>query len=116
LGYFSNTSRQKSAYKIASYEFQEKQREIEAAAYKAVDEVAAAEKAAFHAQKSSELQKEYREITLKKYQQGLVPYIEYNTVNNKYLQSTAEYLNAVYLLHIKRAIADYYNGKSYINN
>jgi outer membrane protein len=116
LGYFSNTSRQKSAYKIASYEFQEKQREMEAAAYKAVDEVAAAEKAAFHAQKSSELQKEYREITLKKYQQGLVPYIEYNTVNNKYLQSTAEYLNAVYLLHIKRAIADYYNGKSYINN
>lgn len=116
LSYFSNTSRQKSAYKIASYEFQEKQRNMEAAVYQAVDDAQSAEKAAIHAQKSAELQKEYLDMTYKKYQQGLVPYIEYNTVNNKYLQSTAEYLNAVYALKIKRAVLDYYNGKGYLQN
>lgn len=116
LQYFSKSSKQKSEYKIASYEFQEKQHEIESAVYKAADEAESALQAAINARKTQELQKEYLDITQKKFQQGLVSYIEYNTINNKYLQSLAEYLNALYTLKIKRAIVGYYNGRSYYQN
>ena len=114
LSFISNVSRKKSDYKISQLELQEKQREIENEVYKAADERNSAEAAMHSAKQNAAFQLEYLEISKKKFQQGLTPYIEFNTVNNKFLESYAQYLNAVFTFKIKDAVLRYYNGEGYL--
>lgn len=111
---FSNHSRKKSEYKIASYEFEEKRREIENAVYSAYDDAVSAEKSLNAAQKSAELNKRYLEAAQKKFELGTISYIEFNETYNNYLEAQAQYYNALYSYIIKNAVVDYYRGKSYL--
>lgn len=111
---FSNFSRKKSDFKIASYEFQEKQTEIENAVLEAFDEVLSARKKLLAAQKNADFQKEYYEIAAKKFQAGMIPYLEFNTAANKYAEAQAMYFNALFVSKIKTAVIEYYKGVSYL--
>ena len=111
---FSEFSRRKSDFKIASYEFEEKQAEIENAVLEAFDEALSAQKKLTAAQKAADYQKEYYDIAAKKFQEGLIPYLEFNTAANKYLEAQALYFNALFVCRIKNAVIEYYKGVSYL--
>ena len=111
---FSNFSRKKSDLRIASYEFQEKQAEIENAVWEAFDEVLSARKKLTAALKTADFQKEYYEIATKKFQAGMIPYLEFNTAANKYAEAQAAYFNALFVSKIKAAVVVYYKGTSYL--
>ncbi len=114
LGKFSNLSRKKSDYRIASYEYDERCREIENAVYSAYDDAASAEKSLQAAQKAAALNQKYYEAAQLKFDLGTISYIDFNEVYNKYLESQAKYYNALYAYMIKNAVVEYYNGRPYI--
>ena len=115
LGKFSSVSRAKSNYKIATYEYEIKQREIEDQVYGAYDEAQQAEKQLEASRKAAELNQKYFDLAKRRFELGLVNYIEYDQAYNKYLESQANYYHALFDYKIKSAIIKYYKGESYIN-
>ena len=114
LGKYSTLSRKKSDYKIASYEYDERCREVENAVYAAYDDATLAEKTLQAAKKSAEFNQRYYETAQKKFDLGTISYIDFNEVYNKYLESQASYYNALYSSMIKNAVVEYYRGRTYI--
>ena len=114
LSRVSNISRKKAEYKIASYEYDEKQREIENAVYAAYDDALSAEKSLLAAKKSAELNQKFFDAAQRKFELGTISYIDYNEVYNNYLESQAKYYNALFDYRIKNAVVDYYRGKAYL--
>ena len=114
LGKFSNISRKKSDYRIASYEYDERCREIENAVYSTYDDAASAEKSLQAAQKAATLNQKYFEAAQLKFDLGTISYIDFNEVYNKYLESQAKYYNALYTYMIKNAVVEYYRGTPYL--
>ena len=114
LSRVSNISRKKAEYKIASYEYDEKQREIENAVYAAYDDALSAEKSFLAAKKSAELNQKFFDTAQRKFELGTISYIDYNEVYNNYLESQAKYYNALFDYRIKNAVVDYYRGKAYL--
>ena len=111
---FSNQSHKKAEYQIASFEYEERRREIENAVYAAYDDAISAGKSLEAAKKSAELNQKYFEAAQKKFDLGTISYIDYNDVFNNYLESQAKYYNAIFDYRIKNAVIDYYRGKSYL--
>ena len=114
LGKFSNVSRAKSDYKIATYEYEIKQREIEDQVYGAYDEAQQAEIQLESSRKAAELNQKYFDLAKRRFELGLINYIEYDQAYNKYLESQANYYNALFDYKIKSAIIKYYKGESYV--
>ena len=114
LGKFSNLSRKKSNYKIASYEYEERRREIENAVYSAYDDASSAEISLTAAQKAAELNQKYYLAAQRKFEMGVISYIDFNETFNKYLESQAKYYNALFNYRLKNAVVEYYKGKPYV--
>ncbi len=114
LGKFSNVARAKSNYKIATYEYEIKQREIEDQVYGAYDEAQQAEIQLESSRKAAELNQKYFDLAKRRFELGLTNYIEYDQAYNKYLESQANYYNALFDYKIKSAIIKYYKGESYV--
>ncbi len=114
LGKFSNVSRAKSEYKIATYEYEIKQREIEDQVYGAYDEAQQAEIQLDASRKAANLNQKYFDLAKRRFELGLTNYIEYDQAYNKYLESQANYYNALFDYKIKSAIIKYYKGESYV--
>ena len=114
LGKFSNVARAKSDYKIATYEYEIKQREIEDQVYGAYDEAQQAEIQLESSRKAAELNQKYFDLAKRRFELGLINYIEYDQAYNKFLESQANYYNALFDYKIKSAIIKYYKGESYV--
>ncbi len=114
LGKLSEFKRRKADYRIASYEYDDKQREIENEVYAAYDEAASSLKTMQAAQKTAALYQEYYNAAKTKYEIGMISYIDFNAAYNKHLEHEAKYLNAMFTYRIKNAVVEYYRGKSYI--
>ena len=114
LGKFSNVSRAKSEYKIATYEYEIKQREIEDQVYGAYDEAQQAEIQLNASRKAANLNQKYFDLAKRRFELGLTNYIEYDQAYNKFLESQANYYNALFDYKIKSAIIKYYKGESYL--
>lgn len=114
LGKFSNVARAKSNYKIATYEYEIKQREIEDQVYGAYDEAQQAEIQLDASRKAAELNQKYFDLAKRRFELGLTNYIEYDQAYNKFLESQANYYNALFDYKIKSAIIKYYKGESYV--
>lgn len=115
LGKVSKVSRAKSEYNIATYEYEIKQREIEDKVYEAYNELEQQSKQLESSRKAAELNQKYFELAKKRFELGLTNYIEYDQTYNKYLESQANYYNALFTYRIKAAVVNYYKGESYIN-
>lgn len=113
LGKFSRVSRAKSEYKIATYEYEIKQREIEDEVYGAYNELEQQAKQLEASRKAAELNQKYFDLAQKRFELGLVNYIEYDQAYNKYLESQANYYNALFNYRIKAAVVNYYKGESF---
>lgn len=115
LSRHSNIARKRNAFERAEAEYQQTLQTLEAEVRRAVADRDGAADALRHAETRASLQKEAFALNAKRFEQGLISSIEYQTASNAYLNAVAEHLNARLQYFIKRSVVTYYSGISYIN-
>lgn len=114
LSAHSNISRKRNEYKRAEAQYRQKSREVEAEVMRAVQDRDGARSAFVQAERRSDVQEEAFRLNSKKFEQGLISSIEYQTASDKYLQAKAERLNALLTYRLKNKVVSYYNGIPYL--
>lgn len=104
----------KSEYSRASMEYDKSMRDVESEVRRAMQDKDGAEVALEQAERRAEAQSEAYHLNTRKFEQGLISSIEYNTASSNYLKSKAEELNARLKFQLKRRVVQYYNGVSYL--
>lgn len=115
LSRHSAVARKKNAYAKASAEYEQKLRTVEAEVNRAIQDRDGACAAFLQADKRAAVQKEAYRLNTKKFEQGLISSIEYDTASDNYLKAMAERLNALLKYQIKKRVVSYYNGIHYID-
>ena len=114
LSSHSNIAKRKNAYDRAQADYDQALRDVEAEVLRAVADRDGAADALRQADTRAELQQEAYALNTKRFEQGLISSIEYQTASNTYLNALAEQLNARLQYFIKRSVVTYYGGVPYI--
>ena len=107
-------SKKKNAYIRATAQYDQKVREIEAEVTRALQDKQGAEAAFLQAHKQVQMQTEAYKYNTKKFEQGMISPIEYQTASGNYLSAKAEQLNALLKYYLKKSIVEYYSGIPYL--
>ena len=107
-------SKKKNAYVRATAQYDQKVREIEAEVTRALQDKEGAEAAFLQAHKQVQMQTEAYKYNTKKFEQGMISPIEYQTASGNWLSAKAEQLNALLKYYLKKSIVEYYSGVPYI--
>lgn len=114
LSKHSNIAKKKNAYDRAEAEYEQSLRDVEAEVLRAVADRDGAADALQQAEARAVLQQEAFALNNKRFEQGLISSIEYQTASNNYLNALAEQLNARLQYFIKSSVVTYYKGVPYI--
>lgn len=114
LAKYSNISRKRNELRRMSAEYEKTLRNIESEVKRAVQDRDGASLAYLQAERRSAVQEEAFELNRKKFEQGLISSIEYQTASGNYLKAKAERLNALLQYRLKKKIVAYYGGIPYI--
>ena len=115
LSKHTNISRRKNALDRAEADYEQTLQTVEAEVRRAVADRDGTADALTQATLRAELQQEAFALNTKRFEQGLISSIEYQTASNTYLNALAEQLNARLQYFIKNSVVNYYKGISYIN-
>ena len=107
-------SKKKNAYIRATAQYDQKVREIEAEVTRALQDKEGAEAAFLQAHRQVQVQNEAYKYNTKKFEQGMISPIEYQTASGNWLSAKAEQLNALLKYYLKKSIVEYYSGVPYI--
>lgn len=107
-------SKRKNAYQRASIEYDKSLRDVESEVRRAIQDRDGAESALLQAERRADVYDEAYKLNARKFEQGLISSIEYNTASSNYLKAKAEKLNAELQYQLKRRVVEYYNGVSYL--
>ena len=110
----SNISRKKNAYIRAKADYEQTIQQVEAEVYRAVADCDGTAYAVRQAETRAQLQEEAFELNAKRFEQGLISSIEYQTASNNYLNALAEEMNAKMQHFIKKSVVEYYKGIHYL--
>ena len=113
LSRHSNISRKKNEYTRAVVQYDQTIRDVEAEVLRAVADRNGASSAFQQSKERASAQREAFSLNKKRFEQGLISSIEYQTSANNFLQAQAEQLNALFKFLIKRSVVDYYKGIPY---
>ena len=114
LSKWSNIAKKRNAYDRAQAEYEQSLRDVEAEVLRAIADRDGAADALQQAEARATLQEEAFALNNKRFEQGLISSIEYQTASNNYLNALAEQLNARLQYFIKNSVVNYYGGTSYI--
>ena len=114
LSKHSNIAKKKNAYDRAQAEYEQSLRDVEAEVLRAIADRDGAADALQQAEARAVLQQEAFALNNKRFEQGLISSIEYQTASNNYLNALAEQLNARLQYFIKNSVVNYYGGTAYI--
>ena len=114
LSSHSNIAKKKNAYDRAQAEYEQSLRDVEAEVLRAIADRDGAADALQQAETRAVLQQEAFALNNKRFEQGLISTIEYQTASNNYLNALAEQLNARLQYYIKCSVVTYYKGVPYI--
>jgi len=114
LSKWSNIAKRKNAYDRAQAEYEQSLRDVEAEVLRAIADRDGAADALQQAETRATLQEEAFALNNKRFEQGLISSIEYQTASNNYLNALAEQLNARLQYFIKSCVVTYYKGIPYI--
>ena len=114
LSKWSNVAKRKNAYDRAQAEYEQSLRDVEAEVLRAVADRDGAADALQQAEARATLQEEAFALNNKRFEQGLISSIEYQTASNTYLNALAEQMNARLQYFIKSSVVTYYKGVPYI--
>lgn len=115
LSKFTKLSKRRNEYRRAAIEYDKSLRDVESEVRRAVSDCDGAESALLQAERRADAQEEAYRLNSRKFEQGLISSIEYNTASSNYLKAKAERLNALLKWQLKRRVVDYYNGVRYID-
>lgn len=111
---YTTLSKRKNAYQRASLEYDKSLRDVESEVRRAIQDRDGAEAALLQAERRADVYDEAYKLNARKFEQGLISSIEYNTASTNYLKAKAEKLNAELQYQLKRRVVEYYNGVSYL--
>ena len=114
LSSHSNIARKKNAYDRAQADYEQALQTVEAEVRRAIADRDGTADALRQADTRAELQQEAFALNTKRFEQGLISSIEYQTASNNYLNALAEQLNARLQYFIKNSVVNYYGGTSYL--
>ena len=114
LSRHSNIARKRNAFERAEAEYQQSLQQIEAEVSRAVADRDGAADALRQAATRATLQHEAFNLNAKRFEQGLISSIEYQTASNNYLNALAEQMNARLQYFIKSSVVTYYKGVPYL--
>ena len=115
LSKFTKLSKRRNEYRRAAIEYDKSLRDVESEVRRAVSDCDGAESALLQAERRADAQEEAYRLNSRKFEQGLISSIEYNTASSNYLKAKAERLNALLKWQLKRRVVSYYNGVRYID-
>ena len=115
LSSHSNIARKKNAYDRAQADYEQALQTVEAEVRRAIADRDGSADALRQAATRADLQEEAYQLNSKRFEQGLISSIEYQTASNNYLNALAEHLNARLQYFIKNSVVNYYGGTPYIN-
>lgn len=115
LSKFTKLSKHRNEYRRAAIEYDKSLRDVESEVRRAVSDCDGAESALLQAERRADAQEEAYRLNSRKFEQGLISSIEYNTASSNYLKAKAERLNALLKWQLKRRVVSYYNGVRYID-
>ena len=115
LSSHSNIAKRKNAYDRAQADYDQALRDVEAEVLRAVADRDGAADALRQAETRATLQQEAFSLNGKRFEQGLISSIEYQTASNNYLNALAEQLNARLQYFIKNSVVKYYGGIPYLD-
>ena len=107
-------SRKKNAYVRAVAQYDQRVREIEAEVTRAVQDKEGAHAAFLQAHRQVLVQGEAYRYSTRKFEQGMISPIEYQTASGNWLAARAEELNALLKFYLKRRVVEYYSGVPYL--
>ena len=114
LSKHSNIARKKNAYDRAQADYEQALQTVESEVRRAIADRDGSADALRQADTRAELQQEAFALNTKRFEQGLISSIEYQTASNNYLNALAEQLNARLQYFIKNSVVTYYKGISYL--
>ena len=114
LSKHSNIAKRKNAYDRAQADYEQTLQTVEAEVRRAIADRDGSADALHQANTRAELQQEAYALNTKRFEQGLISSIEYQTASNNYLNALAEQLNARLQYFIKSSVVTYYKGISYL--
>jgi outer membrane protein len=112
---YNTLARKRNAYRKASLQYDQTLRDVESEVRRAMQERDGAESALLQAERRSEVQDEAYKLNFKKFDQGLISSIEYQTAAGNYMKARAEQLNARLKYLLKERVVRYYNGEHYLD-
>ena len=115
LSSHSNIARRKNAYDRAQADYEQALQTVEAEVRRAIADRDGSADALRQAATRAELQEEAFELNTKRFEQGLISSIEYQTASGNYLNALAEHLNARLQYFIKCSVVTYYGGTPYLH-
>lgn len=115
LSKFTKLSKRHNEYRRAAIEYDKSLRDVESEVRRAVSDCDGAESALLQAERRADAQEAAYRLNSRKFEQGLISSIEYNTASSNYLKAKAERLNALLKWQLKRRVVSYYNGVRYID-
>ena len=114
LSRHSNIAKKKNAYDRAQADYDQALRDVEAEVLRALADRNGAADALRQAETRASLQEEAFSLNGKRFEQGLISSIEYQTASNNYLNALAEQMNARLQYFIKNSVVNYYKGIPYL--
>jgi outer membrane protein len=114
LSNHTNISKKKNAYDRAMADYEQTLQTVEAEVRRAIADRDGTADALHQAILRAELQQEAFNLNAKRFEQGLISSIEYQTASNLYLNALAEQMNAKLQYFIKNSVVNYYGGTSYL--
>lgn len=114
LSKHSNIAKRKNAYDRAQADYEQALQTVEAEVRRAIADRDGSADALRQADTRADLQQEAFALNTKRFEQGLISSIEYQTASNNYLNALAEQLNARLQYFIKNSVVNYYGGIHYI--
>jgi outer membrane protein TolC len=114
LSKHSNIAKRKNAYDRAQADYEQTLQTVEAEVRRAIADRDGSADALRQAATRAELQEEAFELNTKRFEQGLISSIEYQTASGTYLNALAEHLNARLQYFIKCSVVTYYGGTPYL--
>ena len=115
LSKHSNIAKRKNALDRAEADYEQTLQMVEAEVRRAVADRDGTADALRQAETRAALQQEAFALNNKRFEQGLISSIEYQTASNNYLNALAEQMNARLQYFIKNSVVNYYKGISYLD-
>jgi len=104
----------RNALERAEAEYEQTMRDIENEVCRAISDCNGAAAAYRQAERRAQVEEEAYTLSRRRFEQGLISSLDYQTASQQYLNAQAERLGAQFKYQLKHSVVSYYNGTPYL--